>query len=238
MDNFQIETAQNISITQRAAGVGERILAYLIDGLIMLGYLMLANYFVVALNSSGAERGIYIMIVIFLPVFLYSLLWESFWNGQTPGKAALEIRVVKLDGSKPVFSNFLTRWLLKIIDVSMSSGSVAVVTILFNGRGQRLGDLAAKTTVISEKSGVGFKDTLLMDLPEDYVPIYPQVTILSDKDIQAVKSIYRDALRKSNHRVLVHLSEKLSALLEVTPKEMPSQFIKTLLKDYSYYTQR
>ena len=158
MDNFQIETAQNISITQNAAGVGERILAYLIDGLIMLSYAIVIVFIIGSLNLTGGEEWMYVL-VIGLPLFMYFLLWEIFWNGRTPGKAALDLRVVKMDGSKPAFSNYLVRWLLRVIDITVSSGSVAVVTILINGKGQRLGDLAAGTTVISEKIRTSLENT-------------------------------------------------------------------------------
>lgn len=237
MDNFQIETAQNISITQNVAGVGERILAYLIDFVIMVIYVVLAFFMMAGLNVPGDQEWLFVS-VIFLPLLFYFLLWESLWNGRSPGKAALELRVVKLDGSKPTFSNYLVRWLLRIVDISITSGSVAVVTILLTGRGQRLGDLAAGTTVISEKSRVGLDRTVLVNVPEDYRPQYPQVTMLSDLDVQEIKEIYRESLKNSNYRVIGKLSNKVSDLLQVTPEEKPLQFIKTVLKDYSYYTQQ
>lgn len=237
MDNFQIETAQNISITQNVAGVGERILAYLIDFVIMVIYVVLAFFMMAGLNVPGDQEWLFVS-VIFLPLLFYFLLWESLWNGRSPGKAALELRVVKLDGSKPTFSNYLVRWLLRIVDISITSGSVAVVTILLTGRGQRLGDLAAGTTVISEKSRVGLDRTVLVNVPENYRPQYPQVTMLSDLDVQEIKEIYRESLKNSNYRVIGKLSNKVSDLLQVTPEEKPLQFIKTVLKDYSYYTQQ
>ena len=237
MDNFQIETAQNISIHQNAAGVGERILAFLIDLVLQVFYLIAVNYLLQGLDLDSGQQWVYIL-VMGLPLFLYALLWETFWNGQSPGKALLQIRVVKIDGSKPAFSNYVVRWLLRLIDVTFTSGSVAVVTILLNGKGQRLGDLAARTTVISEKPNAHLHKTLLVDIPEDYVPKYPQVTVLSDSDVENIKNIYRDSLRNANHRVINTLSHKVSGLLEVTPDELPIQFIKTVLKDYSYYTQR
>ena len=237
MDNFQIETAQNISITQNAAGVGERILAFIIDVVIQVFYLIIINYLLQGIDMDGRQQWVYIL-VMGLPIFLYALLWETFWNGQTPGKAILQIRVVKIDGSKPAFSNYVVRWLLRLVDITFTSGSVAVVTILLNGKGQRLGDLAASTTVISEKPNTDLHKSLLVDLPEDYVPKYPQVTVLSDRDVENIKNIYRDSVRNANHRVINSLSTKVSGLLEVTPEEMPLQFIKTVLKDYSFYTQR
>ncbi|SOC81400.1 Uncharacterized membrane protein YckC, RDD family [Salinimicrobium sediminis] len=237
MDNFQIETAQNISITQNVAGVGERILAYLIDLVIMIIYVVFSLLMLAGLDVPGDQEWLFVT-VIFLPLLLYFLLWETLWNGRSPGKAALDLRVVKLDGSKPAFSNYLVRWLLRIVDISITSGSVAVVTILLTGRGQRLGDLAAGTTVISEKSRVGLDRTVLVNVPEDYKPQYPQVTMLSDLDVQEIKEIYRESLENSNYRVIAKLSSKVSDLLQVTPEEKPLQFIKTVLKDYSYYTQQ
>ncbi|MFD2519106.1 RDD family protein [Salinimicrobium flavum] len=236
MDNFQIETAQNISITQNVAGVGERILAYLIDALIMLSYLILIIFIMTALDFSGGEEWVY-SLIIGLPLMLYFLLWEVFWDGRSPGKAALDLRVVKLDGTKPALSNYLVRWLLRIVDITITSGSVAVVTIIINGKGQRLGDLAAGTTVISEKERVGIEGTLLMELPDDYSPVYPQVSLLSDKDVQEIKNLYQDALRTSNYKVIRSLSLKLSDILGVTPEEKPTEFIKNVLNDYTYYTR-
>ncbi len=236
MDNFQIETAQNISISQNVAGVGERILAYLIDGLIMLAYIIIAIMLLGGLDASQGQEWLFVSVIM-LPLLLYFLLWESLWNGQSPGKAALDLRVVKIDGSRPAFSNYLVRWLLRIVDITLTSGSVAVVTILMNGKGQRLGDLAAGTTVISERVRTGLDRTLLVNVPEDYRPVYPQVTMLSDRDVQEIKEIYKHSLHNSNYRVIAKLSNRVSELLQVTPEENSVQFLKTILKDYSYYTR-
>jgi uncharacterized RDD family membrane protein YckC len=159
MDNFQIETAQNIGIHQNVAGIGDRILAFLLDLAIIIAYIILTSFAIAGLGLEGGSLWVY-YLVIGLPVFLYYLVWETFNRGQSPGKAAMKLRVVKLDGSRPQFSQYIIRWLLRIVDISLSSGGVAVVTILFSGKGQRLGDLAAGTTVISEKKKVSISHTL------------------------------------------------------------------------------
>ncbi len=173
MDNFQIETAQNIEIQQNSASIGDRILAYLVDFLIIIVYAIITALLIAGFEADRFGEMVYYM-VIGLPIFLYYLLFETFWDGKTPGKSAMKIRVVKLDGSRPAFVNYLIRWLLRVIDISLGSGSIAVVTILLNGKGQRLGDMAAKTTVISEKRKVSLANTLAVEIPEDYVPKYPQ----------------------------------------------------------------
>ena len=236
MDKFQIETAQNIGIQQKSASVGDRILAFLTDGLILVAYAIMVSLAMAGMGLDGGSKWV-LYLVIGLPMFLYYLLWEIFNNGQTPGKKALNIRVVKLDGSRPGFSQYLIRWLLRLVDISLSSGSIAVVTILFNGKGQRLGDLAAATTVISEKKQIGISQTLVMDVPESYVPKYPQVSILKDKEVQDIKNIFSSAKLQGNHNVIIALSQKIATMLQITPEERPVDFINTVLLDYNYYTQ-
>jgi len=236
MDKFQIETAQNVNIVQNVAGVGDRILAFLIDSAILFIYIVLVS--IVFTSITLASDSILIMMTIGLPLFLYHLLWETFRNGQSPGKAVMKIRVVKLDGSKPAFSNYLIRWLLRLIDITLLSGAVALVTILFNGRGQRLGDLAAATTVISEKKTISLSQSVLTNLPKDYTPVYPQVTIFTDSEMQTIKNMFQQAKYNSNHNVILKLSNRISKVMEVSYDTTPLTFIDTVIKDYNYYTQQ
>ncbi|WP_028375517.1 RDD family protein [Leeuwenhoekiella sp. MAR_2009_132] len=239
MDNFQIETAQNVSIQQNVAGIGERILAYLIDLLILIAYFVLTIFILASFgidSNSTASVAIFFMIIS-IPAFLYFLFLEAFWNGRTFGKAALNLRVVKIDGSKPGFGSYFVRWIMRTIDISLTSGGIAVFTILLNGKGQRLGDIAAGTTVINENKKVSLSQTLLEDIPVDYVPKYPQVTVFSDADIQKIKTIYNQSRFSGKHNVIVKLSDKLAATMQITPDEKPLQFVDRVLKDYNYYTQ-
>ncbi len=237
MDNFQIETAQNVSIEQNAADISDRIVAYLIDILIIIAYFLVIVLIVTVLDLDPGNQWAFILILT-LPPFLYFLLWETFWDGKTPGKAVMKIKVAKLDGSKPAFSNYLIRWLLRLLDITLATGGIAVVAILFNGKGQRLGDMAAGTTVISERQRTRFHQTILVDIPDDYVAVYPQVTVFSDEEMRKIKSIYNDARRHADHSVVLKLSEKVSSLMDVTPQEKPLKFIKQVISDYNYYTQK
>ncbi|WP_062058696.1 RDD family protein [Aquimarina longa] len=237
MDNFQIETAQNVSIHQNVAGIGERILAYLIDALVIIAYFIIALFLI---NVMGLDLGDQWAFwgILSLPAFLYFLLWETFWDGKTPGKATMKIKVVQLDGSRPAFSNYLIRWMLHLIDVTFAFGGVAVVAILLGGKGQRLGDMAAATTVISERQKTQLRQTILVDIPDDYVAVYPQVTIFSDEEMRKIKTIYMDARQNTNHDIIVELSNKVSSLMDITPQEKPLQFVDRVIADYNYYTQQ
>jgi len=237
MDNFQIETAQNISIDQNVAGIGDRILAFIIDTVIIIAYMVLSGLTMAGLDVDRSSTWMY-YLVLGLPPFLYHLLWEIFWNGQSPGKASMQIRVVKKDGTRPEFSNYLVRWLLRIIDISLTSGGVAVVAILLNGKGQRLGDVAASTTVITERSKIGIHNTLGVDLPDNYQPKYAQVTVLNDKDVQEIKNIYEQARREGEHHIILSLSQKVAQLMDVQFEEKPVNFLQQVINDYNYYTRQ
>ena len=238
MDNFQIETAQNVSIQQNVASVATRIGSYLIDGLIIVGYYLIAIWIFNALDMSlGIEMWV-VYLLLGLPVFFYSLIFEVLMNGQTPGKYVNKIRVVKIDGSKPTFSSYLLRWMLRLIDITLASGSVALLTILLNGKGQRLGDMAAGTTVITEKTHISIEDTLVMDIPLDYKPTFSQVTTLTDADIQTIKELYSTAIRKGNHGVILKLYNKIIDITEIKTELKPIEFVDIVLKDYNYYTQQ
>lgn len=237
MDNFQIETAQNVVIDQNVAAVSTRIGAFLLDLLVMFSYVFLVSLLLNALDVDISMEYWFIITIVGLPLFFYHLAFEVLNNGQSPGKLATKIRVVKKDGTKPTFGSYLIRWLLRTIDITLASGSIGLLTILLNGKGQRLGDLAAGTTVISEKKRVFKRDLLLADIPEDYKPTFSQVTLLSDHDIQTIKSLYLKAKANRNHGTIVRLHDKIIEITNIKTDLKPIDFVDVVIKDYSYYTQ-
>lgn len=238
MTNFSIETAQNVSITQQVAKVSTRINAFLIDKLINIGYIILLYMILNAMDLLDFEELWIMYTLLGLPLFFYSLYFEILMNGQTPGKYLTNIRVTNIDGSKPSFGGYIIRWITRLIEINLASGSLALLTILLNGKGQRLGDLAAGTTVISEATQVTINDTIMEDIATDYSPKHPQVTMLSDHDIQTIKEIYKNAKRHSKHNVILKLDQKIKHLTAIKTDEKPFDFINTVLKDYNFYTQQ
>lgn len=237
MQEFQIETAQNVGIQRNVAHLGDRMLAYLIDSLIIWAYVVGMLILLISLElDMGDMWALYLLVS--LPAFLYYVLLETFWDGQTVGKNVMKIRVVTLDGAKPTFAQYLVRWLLRIVDVVLTSGGIAVLTILIRGNGQRVGDIAAGTTVISEKTRVSLSDTILKEIPENYVPTYSQVTLFKDSEMQTVKNLYDEARLKGQHKIILSLYNRLIEVMQIEPAQKPIDFVDTVLKDYNYYTQR
>jgi len=237
MEQFQIETAQNISIDQNTAHLGDRMLAYIIDTVVIVIYYVLMLWLLLALDvEPGDQWAIYMLLG--LPGFLYYLLLETFMDGKTIGKHFMQIKVVKLDGTKPTFANYFVRWILRIIDISLTSGGIAVFTILIRGKGQRIGDIAAGTTVISEKKRVYIQDTLLRELPQDYSPRFPQVTVFSDTEMQTIKELYESAKQNGNHNVIVSLGQRITTVMGIQTEMKPLEFVDRVISDYNYYTQQ
>ena len=134
MCNLQINTTQNVNLDYKIVGLGERIIAFLIDGLILYMYAVLVNLIKDALSfvyeDTWTQRGL--VALIFLPAMFYSLLMHSIFNGRTVGKMLLKMRVVRLDGTPVHWSNYLVRWMLRLVDIWIFFGSIGILSILFS----------------------------------------------------------------------------------------------------------
>lgn len=229
--NISVPTSQNVTIEYEVAGIGTRISAFLLDMLVLFAW-MLTVFLVFGAGLQLFSETIF--LIFFLPVFFYPLLCEILLQGQTIGKKVTKIRVAKLDGTQPGVGSYLLRWILWPIDIMISSGAVAVVTILANGKGQRLGDIAAGTTVISLKPRASLADTIFTVVDEDYVPRFPQVANLTDQDMTIIKDVLEQSRRDRNPQLLTALATKVRATLDVDPAPLsPLEFVRTVVKDYN-----
>ncbi len=235
MDRIQVETTQNVTIEYSIGSIGDRIIAVLIDSLILIGYTIAA---VLIVSQFKLKIGIAGVIILYIPVFFYDLLCETFLNGQSFGKKIRKIKVVKLDGSQPTFLSYFLRWILRPIDIWFTYGSVALITILINGKGQRLGDLAANTTIIKLKNEATLDDTILMRVKENYVPKYSQVSILNDRDIGLIKEVLQRVSKIDDPFVFDKIVTKCKNVflqkLGATTELRPLTFLQTILRDYNY----
>ncbi len=239
MRTVKVRTTQNIDLEYAIAGLGPRILAGLIDSILFLALYAVTFLIFTSLVGEGLGRlGDTIFLIVaglyaFLFVF-YNLLCEIFMNGQSIGKRIMDIRVVRLDGAQPTLGNYLVRWVLRLIDCIFTSYGLAIVLIAATEKGQRLGDMAAGTTVVSLKKQPVFAETIFESFEEDYEVKYPEVRQLTDKDIQLIKDVLNESKHVENTNIIMTLAKKLEDTLEVKSQQAPKLFVKTLLKDYNY----
>ncbi len=228
--SVRIQTSQNVELEYEPASIGDRILATLIDRLIYVGWGMAWFLLYASLKINDDLSVFLIVLTIFLPILLYPLLSEYFLNGQTPGKRAMNIRVVRLDGNKPTLGAYILRWLLIIIDVGIFTPVVAIVAIAVNGKGQRIGDIAAGTAVIKTVKRVNLSQVVYQSLPDDYKVTYPEAGQLNDRDIETIRQV----LRKRNEELLDQTAEKVSGVLGIANINEPRTFLLTIINDYTY----
>ncbi|MDH5035242.1 RDD family protein [Chryseobacterium cucumeris] len=245
MSQIAINTSQNVNINFNIAGVGERMLAFIIDLLIRIAYLVIILYLFFNILDLGylldgldgwSIRAVY--LVLTFPVYIYPLVLESLMEGQTPGKKLMKIKVVKIDGYQASFADYMIRWVFRIVDVSFA-GVVGLISMIVSKNNQRLGDIASGTAVISLKNNINISHTILENIHENYVPSFPQVIALSDNDMRIIKDNYTKALKVDDRQIINKLSEKIKSILklEIDPTKMTErQFINVIIKDYNYYT--
>lgn len=237
---FSIRTAQNVALAVAPAGLGERILAWLADIVVLVGYVLLMIW---AIGAAGGGTTASVLL-IGLPLLLYHLFFEVFFEGQTPGKLALKIRVARLDGAQPTLSQYLLRWLLRFVDVTLTSGIGAVVSVAVTDRSQRLGDLAAGTTVIRRRRRVRLGEVRYPQAPPGHVAAFPEAEELGDADVRTIRAVLvRLRLTSRRDAQARALAERAKAAVErrlgLDAVAMPPEaFLRAVVRDHTFLLDR
>jgi len=176
--------------------------------------------------------------IIYSPIMFYTIVQESLWEGQTIGKRIMKTKVIKLDGYQAGFGDYLIRWLFRLVEILIGYGIIALIAVIASKKSQRLGDMAAGTAVITLKNKVNINHTIIQDINSDYVPTYPLVIKLSDNDVRIIKETFETAITTRDFATIIKLREKVLSVTGIKNQSGNDQdFIRTLLKDYNYYTQ-
>lgn len=229
--NISISTAHHVDIDYTPAGIFDRILATLIDGAFQFGLLLLGFMFIDFLDPVDSPTWFFVILLVIIAS--YHLFCEAVFNGRSLGKYAMRIQVVKLNGKKLTFWDCMLRWVFRLVDISISSGAVALISIIASKRMQRLGDMAAGTTVIKLGKEVSLKQISEFEAPEDYQIVFQQAALLSDKDIKIIKDVLREVLKNNNYALLAPLSKKIKEVTGIETSMIPLEFVETILKDHS-----
>jgi hypothetical protein len=153
-------------------------------------------------------------------------------NGQTPGKKFLKVQVVKLDGTPPSIGSYLLRWLFAVVDLVLY-GVVAIVIIASGGKGQRLGDVVAGTSVIKLTARENITAREIFTTAEDqHVATFPQALSLSDKDIELIQRALEVNRDQGNTQPVLILDKKIKEMLNIETDLPPVKFLYTIIKDY------
>ena len=220
-------TSNNIEIDLELASVGDRILATIIDLLIMASYAVLMG-----IIAAGSDAGSVAIFILCIPLMFYSLLFEIFGQGQSPGKRSRDIKVVKLDGSSPTLSAYLLRWIFRLLDIFLFYGGVGLLSMITTRNTQRLGDLVAGTAVIKVREIGSAK---AFQIPkDDYKVQYPEVKMLTEEQVHLLRKAVKMYHDHQNSDAVEQLSLKLKEKLNVTSDLNHLAFLETVIQDYDH----
>ena len=208
-EKIKIITPEFVELEYELAGIGSRLMALLIDVLIQLG-VMIALYLIVLALSSGAANIsgaisnsllAFYLLASFLVIWAYTMFFEIRNNGQTPGKKKMKLRVIRQSGHPINLQASFIRNAVRIADYAFALG---FFVMFISKNSQRLGDYAAKTVVVKERSGNHYDYVPLRSTQQQYKENY---RILDD---QALSKISR--LSKQDYERLSHFRERISAV--------------------------
>jgi uncharacterized RDD family membrane protein YckC len=196
VESARMVTPEAVALEFRTANLGSRILAYLIDMVVVVAGIV-AGLFAVALLGQASDVVVpdwvaLTIVLVLLPAWWlgYFIAFETLWRGRTLGKAALGLRVVTKEGAPVRFRHAAIRGLLGLVDFFVAGGFFAVVFILFTRDNQRLGDLVAGTLVLRERSALAAPTPVTFAPPpglEHYTATL-DTSGLSTEEYQAVRT--------------------------------------------------
>ncbi|MGN6163123.1 MAG: RDD family protein [Flavisolibacter sp.] len=257
---IKVTTNFNIDLEFEAAPFYKRLLAWLLDTIVLIIYIIVAARFLGSFaRSAGEEVTWALFMVLLIPYLTYHLICEILMNGQSIGKRIMRLRVVNENGGQPSIGQYVIRWLIRTSDymvvvillyapeatragdfsflwkIGIPMGLLFTDLILVNSRKQqRLGDLLAHTLLISTTKEQSIADTVFLEIADSYKPSFPQVMQLSDRDINSLKGILDTARKRHDFDLAEMASEKIKSHLKIDTTLSPYDFLETLLKDYNY----
>ena len=232
-----IQTPENVGFHYVLAGLGSRATAFLLDIGIRLLFLlvifmglMLTARWLPALDASGIFSGLSKNWIIALGVVAYGiidlgyfLLFEALWNGQTPGKRQQRLRVVRVDGTPIGWLGSAIRNILRAVDIVAGVYPIGFVVMFLSQNSQRIGDYAAGTVVIVERSR-GVPEMTTAPAEPDTAQrgdIETHISTLSPKQYQVLRTFLqrREAMDHDHRQDLARLlAQRLLERWEISYK--------------------
>ena len=166
-ETLNIQTPENVAFGYQVAGIGSRFLASLVDT-ILSGLLQFIAICVVLLvlsatgtDTSSNRFSAWVLalfgVVTFLFYWGYYIFFEMLWNGQSPGKRWVGLRVLRTDGTPITLVESLIRNLVRVIDLMPFAYGIGIISMFIDEKSRRLGDLAAGTLVVQDRAPISIQ---------------------------------------------------------------------------------
>jgi uncharacterized RDD family membrane protein YckC len=237
-DKLIIETPEQTVLEFPLAGIGSRSLALAIDTLLQIAVLIVLGLIAGIISYEGflprlGKQYVYAILIFiaFLSEFGYFAFFETIWNGRTPGKKWIHLRVI-MDSGRPLGAQgAILRNLMRIVDSLPSIYAVGIITSLISPQNKRVGDYLAGTVVIQEKSVQG--DRSLWDATPTPLLATSQLPKLNAAELQLVEayldrrsSLQDDVRRSMARQIAERMTQGSSATQEII--QDPEKFLEAL----------
>jgi uncharacterized RDD family membrane protein YckC len=259
MGIITIETPFNIDLEFKVATLGKRLLAWVTDIIVIcLYYYLMLRLIYPLLGKSEAVTTAAELFMVIIPVLVYQLAFELFFNGQTVGKMVAGIKVIDKEGREPTWGQYLIRWMLCLGNLFLyiipylilqNAGLMILFMILYapdflvmviSGKMQRIGDFAAGTVVIDKNYKPNLNETIYLETGnKEYQPLFPQVMRLTDRDINGIRNLLNmKRPTKDTEHYMIDVTIKIKTVLGIESDMHAAEFLHQLLRDYNYITAR
>jgi len=208
IEQHVVETPENIFFGYEVAGLGSRFLASLLDSLIQAALYLALVIGISAIGASNLFQDLpaefenwlvaLILLVLFMIQFGYFFFFEIILNGQSPGKRALGLRVVKENGYPLSALDALVRNIVRVIDFFPFGYGVGVIVMFANRRAKRLGDFAAGTVVVKLRDHIKLSDLAVNSAPVENAAELAGAARLKESDLELIESFLQRRLQLHN----------------------------------------
>lgn len=200
------ETPEGVELHLHTAGLVPRALAWVLDTLIRIGAYIALVFMLLELGKLGV--GLF-FIVLFAMEWFYPVLFEVLWQGATPGKRVLGLKVVHDDGTPVGWPASLVRNLLRFVDFLPLFYGLGIISLLFSTEPRRLGDHVAGTLVV-------YRDEPVSQPPLPEARTRPPARPLRPEEQQAVVS-FAERLAGMNTERAQELARLAGPLVALAP---------------------
>lgn len=248
-DYLNIDTPENVAFGYGVAGIGSRFLAALVDTLLILILQIIVNMtlFLAArsfwgdLGDSDSQTLIWLAAIFGLIAFAffwgYYIFFEIIWNGQSPGKRWVGLRVIRTNGTPITLAESVIRNLVRVIDFLPAYYGIGVVVMFINEQSRRLGDLAAGTLVVHDKATISLDSLAEKSAWPRYSPTPAPATNwpinrLSYQDVQMAEDFLRRRYELTNRAALAEqIAQTLRQRMELPPQSLHSQEAEDFVRE-------
>ncbi len=255
-DRYTIDTPENIEFAYDIAGIGSRFLAAIIDTL-LIGMAQVVIFLLIGLtistldlrsNATGSVVLALGTLLAFVILWGYYIAFELLWNGQSPGKRAIGLRVVREGGRPITFLGSAIRNLIRIADFLPAFYGIGVVVMFIDRRARRLGDLAGGTLVVKERQGVTLESLVRGSVPAPPPnagplpePTMPGIELVNEQDYTLIQEFLRrrgELGRDARLRLGAQLAGGLKSRMGLPLGGDAESFLQAVAGDYQLLRRR